>query len=191
MQGNQVQTQLSAQRSTNSPTTSVRGQSLSTIQAAIRSPHDQGATLKRANSILSLYYDPDFDAETKADARAAFVRALAEFPDWAVQRAFDQWERSMQRRPSPAEIVILVGREMKPLTDEVNRHEKEAAEMEQSKREAEITPEEMARRREFAQGVMQRNGFAKDMPRDRGPRRETVTDQDFSEMAALLNKGKP
>lgn len=64
--------------------------------------------------------------ETKAGLREEFVRALASFPDWAIQRAFDVWVRSMTRRPSPGEIVILVGREMEPITREIESRRRHA-----------------------------------------------------------------
>lgn len=93
----------------------------STIGAAIHSPPSPGNTLKRVNAVLGLYFDPDFDAETKALVREEFVRALAAHPDWAVQRAFDVWAKSQSRRPAPSEIVRLVELELKPLTDELAR----------------------------------------------------------------------
>ena len=53
-----------------------------------------------------------------------------------------------------------------------------------------VSPEEMARRREFAQGVMVKSGYAKAMQRDLGPRRETVTEEDKAEMRAMLEGSK-
>ncbi len=38
-------------------------------------------------------------------------------------RAFDRWERSGQRRPTPAEIVILAEREIEPFKAELKRRE--------------------------------------------------------------------
>jgi len=105
----------------NSPMVSVREQSNSTLQAAIRSPSDEGATLKRVNDVLGAYYDPHFDPETKAGVRHEFVRALAGKPQWAVHRAFDAWVKSGVRRPTPGEIVILVDRELEPIAKEIAR----------------------------------------------------------------------
>lgn len=133
---------------------------------------------------MALYYDPDLEPETKAAIREEFVRALATYPVWAVHKAFDGWTRSATRRPTPGEIVILVAREMQPLTDEVTRRAKEAAEIKDHRPDP--TPEEMARRREYAQGVMQRMGYAKGADRPKGPVRTTVTDDDKAEMAAIL-----
>ena len=133
---------------------------------------------------MALYYDPDLEPETKAAIREEFVRALASYPIWAVHKAFDSWARSAQRRPTPGEIVILVSREMQPLTDELHRREKEEAEKKDYRPEP--TPEEMARRREYAQGVMHRFGYAKGADRPKGPVRATVTGEDRAEMAAIL-----
>lgn len=105
--------------SPNSRQVSLREQSSSTIQTAIRSPHDEGKTLERVNVVLGLYFDPDQDPTTRAAVRAEFVRALREFPDWAVQRGFDAWVKTMSRRPSPGEIAILAQRQLQPLIDEL------------------------------------------------------------------------
>lgn len=116
----------SANPFTASQMTSLRGVSPSKLQAAIHSPHDPGATLKRVNAILALYFVPDEDMETKASVREEFLRALASYPDWAVQQAFDTWARNRTRRPSPGEIVIEVGAAMRPITDEISRRQREA-----------------------------------------------------------------
>lgn len=125
------------------------------IQSAILAPFDEGKTLKRVNAVLANYYDPDFDAETKALARAEFLTALKSFPDWAVQQAFDDWVKSGTRRPAPGEIVILVNRAMKPMADELARRAKEQTELREHKREAERAPV----CKETAERIMQTNGF--------------------------------
>jgi hypothetical protein len=132
---------------------------------------------------LALYYDPDLEPETKAAIREEFVRALSSYPLWAVHKAFDTWTRTATRRPTPGEIVILVAREMTPLTDELNRRTKERVEI--ATHRPEPTPEEMESRRAFAQDVMRKAGFAKTEP-FKGPRRETVTEEDIAEMKAML-----
>jgi hypothetical protein len=98
---------------------SPRAQSSSAIQTAIRLPHDEGKTLYRVNAVLGLYFDPDHDPKVRAEIRAEFVRALRDFPDWAVQRAFDAWVKFCTRRPTPGEIVQLAQREIQPLIDEL------------------------------------------------------------------------
>jgi hypothetical protein len=173
------------QQSTKPQSVSLKDQSNSTIQAAILSPRDEGEVLKRTNAVLALYYDPDLEPETKASIREEFVRALSTYPIWAVHKAFDNWTRSSTRRPTPGEIVILVAREMQPLTDELKRRARDAAEKREYRPDP--TPEEMEHRRAFAQDVMRRAGYAKE-ERPKGPRRETVTEEDKAEMAALLKR---
>ncbi|WP_444668379.1 hypothetical protein [Cereibacter changlensis] len=126
-------------------------QSSSTIQAAIHGKPEPGNTLRRVNAVLGLYYDPDFDMETKALVREEFVRALAAYPDWAVQRAFDAWTKNQRRRPAPSEIVALVAVEMKPLTDELARRR---VEEEEQRREQRVLPDPSR-----INDIMRLNGF--------------------------------
>ena len=77
--------------------------------------------------------------------RASFVGALRDKPLWAVIRAFEAWSRTMTRRPSPAEIVILADRELKPIADELRRRDEAKRDEEAWKREEQRrvpTPEE-------------------------------------------------
>lgn len=118
---------------------SLREQSSSAIQTAIHSPHDEGKTLARVNVVLALYFDPDQDQQVKAAVRAEFVRALREFPYWAVQRAFDTWVKTGTRRPTPGEIVQLAQREIQPLIDELAYRERmQEAEKERNRQSARI-----------------------------------------------------
>lgn len=150
---------LSTQQSTGLPMASLREQSTSTLQAAIRgNTQDAKAAaeiLRRANICLAAYYDPDLDLETKAGVRATFVTALRDKPLWAVIRAFEAWARTMTRRPSPGEIVILADRELKPIADELRRRddakrEEEAWKREESRRQP--SPEEATR-------ILEERGF--------------------------------
>ena len=114
-------------------------------------------------------------------------------PHWAIEKAVRWWKSDEnpdhRRKPLEGDIVERVKFEMGILSfgamkvrefDEGFR--KRHAEPE---REA-PSPEEMAKRREFAQGVMRQMGFAKDADRPKGPVRETVTEEDKAEMAAHL-----
>lgn len=104
--------------------------------------------LRRVNAVLANYYEPDLDPETKAAARIEFVRPLSQKPWWAVEAAFDAWVRTMQRRPSPGEILILVDRETENIRNELlarerdERHRREEAEREAAER---CPPEAAAR----------------------------------------------
>ena len=170
-------------RSTPSLLVSVREQSASDLKIAIRSQNDPGATLKRANTVLALYYDPDNDAHTRAAMRQEFVVALADYPDWAVQRGFDAWVKTQQRRPTPGEILILVAREVRPFTDELKRRESMA--QDQRDYRSELTDEELAQRRAAAAEVLRRVGYAKD-ERPAGPVRTDVTPDEVEAMKAHL-----
>ena len=147
--------QLSTERSMRLPMASIREQSTSTIREVIHLPPSPGATLKRANVCLALYFDPDNDPETKAEVRSSFVKALDHIPEWAMNAAFDRWEKTQQRRPSPGEIVILAERELKPMLDELDRRQRlyEAAEAERLDRDARrVSPQAAA-------DIMARAGF--------------------------------
>lgn len=139
--------------------------------------------MKRANTVLGLYYDPDNDAHTRAAMRQEFVVALADYPDWAVQRGFDAWVKTQQHRPTPGEILILVAREIKPFTDELKRRESIAKDKRDYR--AELSEDELASRRAAAKEVMQRVGYAK-ADRPEGPVRTDVTPDEVEAMKAHL-----
>lgn len=170
-------------RSTPSRPVSLREQSALDLKAGIRSPSDPGATLKRVNAVLSLYFDPDHSPETKAAVRQEFVVALSGVPAWAMQKAFDAWVKTGQRRPTPGEILILAERELKPIADELARRQR----LEENRRAAEAAPsdEELAQRRAAAAEVMQRVGYAK-APRPSGPPRTDVTPDEVEAMRQHL-----
>jgi hypothetical protein len=114
----------------------------------IRSPHDAGETLVRINQVLATFFDPNLnDDRTRAGVREEFVRALTGKPQWAVHRAFDDWVRTRTRRPSPAEIVILVNQHLEPISRELANRRKALElqqEDEQARRERRCTKEQAA-----------------------------------------------
>lgn len=75
--------------------------------------------MERTRVCLSCFFEPNMAAEDRAAMMDEFGRALRDFPRWAVSKAFDVWMRTSQRRPSPGEIAILAGRELKTVTDEI------------------------------------------------------------------------
>ena len=85
-------------RSTPLRPVSLREQSALDLKTAIRSPADPGATLKRTDSVLNLYFQPESTPEAKAAVRKEFVVALSGVPAWAMQKAFDAWVKTGQRR---------------------------------------------------------------------------------------------
>jgi hypothetical protein len=80
--------------------------------------------MKRAHICMSLFFQPDEGDDIKMAIRQAFAKALSPYPEWAMHKAFDQWEKSSARRPTPAEIVIQAAREIKVLTDELRYRER-------------------------------------------------------------------
>ena len=119
---------------------SVRARSTSDLTTAIRSPDDKreidAMILERADTALKLGYVPDWTPEERARVLDEFRKALRDLPMWAVKRAFSEWNRTMARKPSPAEIAILAKREMKPIFDEIADRRK-AEEREQEARRSE------------------------------------------------------
>ena len=90
--------------------------------------------------------------DDRADMIEAYRRALTTRPKWAVAKAFDEWERTAARRPSPAELNILAGRAIKVITDELARRRKEVT-------PPEPTPERTDDERAAGMLAMERAGF--------------------------------
>lgn len=119
--------QLSKSPCANLPTASLREKSNSKLETAIRGEHDAGATLKRVNQCLAAFFDPNLDdPHTQAGVREEFVRALAGKPQWAIERAFDQWMATRHRRPSPGEINTTVAHILEPLRRELDTRRRNA-----------------------------------------------------------------
>lgn len=127
---------------------SLREQSTSTLQGAIHSKCNAGECLRRVNVCLATYFEPENTPELRSQIRQAYVRALADIPTWAMHQAFDAWEKTGVRRPSPAEILILAQRKLQPITDELARRQKDhdaRIEEERAARSRCPSPEDAAR----------------------------------------------
>lgn len=109
------------------PAVSLRERSTVDLTRAIRLPADEEYVLNRTRATLKLFYDPGMDNVDRAAMLDEFRRALASFPRWAVAKGFDEWARTMSRRPSPAEIAILASRAIKNITDELTHRAKSTA----------------------------------------------------------------
>ena len=116
----------SMSRTANMPAVSLREKSSQDLIQAIHSPNDPGYTVDRVRICLKLYFDPDMDAQDRADMLDLFAKALSPYPKWAVAKAFDAWEKTGTRRPSPGEIGNLAGRAVKELTDILAARDKAA-----------------------------------------------------------------
>jgi hypothetical protein len=134
----------------------------------IRSPHDAGETLVRINHVLATFFDPNLnDDRTRAGVREEFVRALSDRPQWAVHRAFDDWVRTRTRRPSPAEIVILVNQHLEPMTRELalrRKHFEQQQAEEQARLENRCSKERAAEMMEEAGFTVERLAAIKASP---------------------------
>lgn len=122
---------VSTQRSTSLPMGSLKEQSTSTLQTAIRLPSQPEKTLQRANVCLAAYFEPDRDPAVKAGLLEAFVVALAPYPAWATAQAFDEWMATRKHRPSPADIAEIARAKTRRLREEIedrNRLEQRKAE---------------------------------------------------------------
>jgi len=119
--------QTSTQRTANTPAALVREKSTSALTQAIHSPGDDEYVLHRTRTCLKLYYDPEMSVEDRADMIESYRRALGSKPKWAVAKAFDEWERTGTRRPSPADLNILAGKAMKVITDELAQRKRNEA----------------------------------------------------------------
>ena len=105
---------------------SLRDRSSADLTQAILSAGDEAYVLDRARVVLKLYYDPAMDDMDRADMLEEFRKALSRLPKWAVAKGFDEWARTMSRRPSPAEIAILAERAVKSIADELSYRVKES-----------------------------------------------------------------
>jgi len=76
--------------------------------------------------VINLGYVPDWTPTERADILNEFRKALRDFPEWSIERAFDQWVHSHPRRPSPAEIVMLADRALEPIRHEITYRKKES-----------------------------------------------------------------
>jgi hypothetical protein len=104
---------------------SLRERSTSQLLDAIRSPTDQGKVLLRLATCFAMpYFAPEQDEAMKSAVTQSFLQALDGLPTWAILRAFDAWEKTFARRPTPAEIRNLAGNEIKALTDELALRQK-------------------------------------------------------------------
>jgi len=110
----------------------VKAKSTEALIQAIHSPGDEAYALERTRICLKLYYDPDMNDADRAMMIDSYGKALGSFPKWAVAQAFDEWERTGTRRPSPADLRILVGRKMQPMRDEVDNRAKQELERQES-----------------------------------------------------------
>ena len=141
-------TELSTNVTTNTSVASPRAKSTEDLIRATRGHAEAAEIQRRARTSLSFHYQPERSEAEMARTLDGFARALSDLPAWAVQGGFDDADRTIARRPSPAEIRMLAQRRLQPITDELARRrraEEERAAEERARRERLCSPEEAAR----------------------------------------------
>ncbi|MGX9855797.1 hypothetical protein ACR03S_10210 [Limimaricola variabilis] len=153
-------TALSTNATMNSSVASPREKSTEDLIRATRGPTDapevtEAKIQRRARTTLGFHYQPERSDAEMARTLERFARALMDLPLWAVFAGFDDADRTIARRPSPAEVRMLAQRRLQPITDELARRRKDAEE-----REAERRAREAQRcSREEAERICASRGF--------------------------------
>lgn len=169
------------------------------IEAGIKQllvPCDQAWLMARVLALLL----PDFAADVPESVRRIeagdWASALYQRPQWAIEKACRWWRgednADRRKRPMIGDIEERVKFELGILSFgamKIREFDKGFQDRMKAPEDAPPTPEEMAHRRAFAQGVMAKAGYATQRANP-GPRRETVTDEDRAEMAVMLGAAK-
>lgn len=92
---------------------------------AIHGHKDEGFIIERTRICLRLYFDPAMPADERAKMIDLYARALRDLPKWAVSQAFDDWERTESKKPTPADIRHRAEARMKPVLEELEYRRKE------------------------------------------------------------------
>ena len=164
---------------------------------ALSQPCDPAWLMARVLALLTPYFTASVPEAVRVLEAEDWRAALHVFPHWAVEKAVRWWKSDAnpdhRRKPLEGDIVGRVKLEMGIVSMGrlmVRRFDEGFAARHAEPEREPPTPEEMAHRRAFASSVMQSAGFQKHMDRPTGPRRETVTDEDMAEMAAILNRSQ-
>lgn len=174
------------------------------LVAAIRGEADRSEIdamiLAQAETLLLIGYVPDWTDRQKMEFADEFRVALRDLPVWAVKRAFLEWKRTNPRRPSPAEVRILAQRALTPITDEIERRKRAAAEAAATRRppvskaradaimaEAGFDPERTSLVRRFPQAATIQEAEEK---RDAPPAARHWTDSATPEQMEVMRKSR-
>lgn len=168
------------------------------IEASIKQlsdPCNPSWLMARVMALLTPYFTADVPEGVRRIEAEDWRAALQGKPAWAVEKACRWWKSDEnpdhRKKPIEGDIADRVRVEMGILpfaAMKIREYDRGVAERTKAPEEAPPTPEEMARRREFAQGIMEGAGYVKSVAKNDSPRRETVTDADRAEMAELLAK---
>lgn len=167
------------------------------IEAGIKQlsvPADPAWIMARVLALLTPYFTPNIPEVVRRIEAEDWLAALKGFPHWSIEKAVRWWKSEenpeRKRKPLDGDIVERVKFEMGILSFaamKVREYDDGYRRRTMEPERVPPTPEEMERRRAFAQGVMERAGYAK-AAKPKGPVRETVTDEDKAEMADILKR---
>jgi len=167
------------------------------IESGIRHlsvPADPAWIMARVLALLTPYFTASVPEAVRRIEAEDWMAALKGYPHWAIEKAVRWWKSDenpeRKRKPLDGDIVERVKFEMGVLSFgamKVREYDEGYRKRTMEPERVPPTPEEMEQRRAFAQDVMRRAGYAGE-ERPKGPRRETVTEEDKAEMAELLRK---
>lgn len=160
---------------------------------ALSQPCDPAWLMARVLALLTPYFTANVPEGVRRMEAEDWRAALDGKPQWAVEKACRWWKSDEnpdhRRKPLEGDIVERVKFEMGILTFgalKVRDYDRGYAERMKAPEEARPTPEQMEQRRAFAKTVLRNAGYEANPDRPKGPRRETVTDEDMEEIAAIL-----
>lgn len=168
------------------------------IEAGVKqlsAPADPAWIMARVLALLTPYFTANIPETVRRIEAEDWMAALKAYPHWAIEKAVRWWKSDenpeRKRKPMDGDIVERVKFEMGVLSFgamKVREYDAGYAKRNAEPERVSPTPEEMERRRSYAQGVMERFGYAKGAERPKGPVRTTVTDEDRAEMAEILQR---
>lgn len=158
----------------------------------LRKPCDPAWLMARVMALLMPYFTSDVPQGVREIEAEDWLVALKDRPMWAIEKACRWWKGDEnpdhRRKPIEGDIARRVTFEMGILTFgamKIREYDAgHAMRMTEPERKA-PTPGEMAQRREHASRIMANCGYST-TANNRGPRRETVTDDDRAEIAGLM-----
>jgi hypothetical protein len=155
-------------------------------------PADPAWIMARVLALLTPYFTASVPEAVRRIEAEDWMAALKGYPHWAIEKAVRWWKSDEnpdhRRKPLEGDIVERVKFEMGVLSFgamKVREYDEGYRKRTMEPERVPPTPEEIERRREFAQSEVVRLGFAK-KAYVKGPVRETVTEEDKAEMAELL-----
>jgi hypothetical protein len=166
------------------------------IEAGIRhlsQPCDHAWLMARVLALITPYFTANVPEGVRRIEAEDWLSSLERFPSWAIEKACRWWKsdenHDHRRKPLEGDIVDRVKFEMGILSFaamKVREYDEGFRKRTSEPERVAPTPEQMEQRRAFAKTVLRNNGFAKCIDRPKGPVRETVTDDDKAEIAAML-----